>query len=270
MVNHAAGQGTRWLATGLHGELGSQFREILAATSRDPLEPVEFGRPAMRVDTVLHMAARAYGHGPFPLFRSNLVYLHRVLRYAERCGVRRFVFFSTASVYRGSAKDVLAESDVAIRRGDLYARTKLLGEWMVMRSRIPVRVIVRLPALLELQKATNFITRAYLLVRQGATPPAGNLDHPFNGLVSAAEVLRFIDGAQTTGTVNLAPEANHTLRELLEAMGTHVGRSLPLADSLVSRRPSILCTRRLQEAYGFRVRDSLEMLREWMVRRDAG
>lgn len=270
MVNHGAGHGLRWLATGLRGELGSQLREILAASARPPLEAVELRRPARHADTVLHMAARAYGHGPFSLFRSNIVYLHRVLRYAERCGVRRFVFFSTASVYRGSANDELTEADVAIRPGDLYARTKWLGEWMVARSRIPVRVIIRLPALLEVRKATNFITRAYLRVRQGAPPSAGNLDHLFNGFVSAAEVLRFIEGAETSGTVNLAPEATHTLREHLDAMCSHVGQPLPLADASGAGRPAILSTRRLHDAYGFTVRDSLEMLREWMVRRDAG
>lgn len=270
MVRHAADDGVRWLATGLHGELGSQLTEILAATARRPLEPVELGRPVRHADTVLHMAARAYGHGPFALFRSNVAYLHRVLRYAERCSVRRFVFFSTASLYRGSAKNVLTEADAALRRGDFYAWTKWLGEWMVTRSRIPVRVIIRMPALLELRKASNFITRAYLLVRQGTPPSATNLDQPFNWFVSAAEILRFVDGAETTGTVNLAPEATHTLREHLDAMCSHVGQSLAFAEASGPGRPAILCTRHLHDAYRFTARDSLEELRDWMVRRDAG
>lgn len=270
MVTVSAGDTPRWLATGLSGELGSQFREILKVSERRPLEPLELGRSNLHVDTILHMAARAYGHSPLALVRSNILYLHRVLRYAERHDVRRFVFFSSASIYRAHTKAVLTEEDVAIRTGDLYAWTKWLGEGMVVRARVPIRVIVRLPALLEVRKATNFITRAYLSIRRGASPTAWNLDSPFNGLVSAAEVLRFIDGAELTGTVNLVPEATHTLREHLDAMCSHVGQCLALTEAPGAGRPAILSTRRLHDTYGFTVRDSLEMLREWMVSRDAG
>lgn len=272
MVNRTGGTGetSLWLATGLHGELGTQFQEILAATRRDPLEPVELGRAVRRADTLLHMAARTQNNRPFALFQSNVVYLHRVLRYAERCGVRRFVFFSTASVYRGSTKAVITEEDVAIHPRDLYAWTKRLGERMVARSRIPIRVIVRLPALLEVRNATNFVTRAYVLMRHAKLPRLWNLDHPFNGLMSAAELLRFIDVAEVSGTVNVAPEPVLTLREHLEVMAAHIGLRPTLLEEPSSRPPSVLCTRRLRETYGFTVQESGAMLREWMIRRDAG
>lgn len=262
--------GVRWLATGLRGELGTQFREILAARHRESLQPVELGHPAWHADTLLHMAARLQNSRPLSVLYSNIVYLDRILRYAERCGVRRFVFFSAASVYRGSTKALLTEADAAIRPGDLYSWTKRMGEGMVARSRIPVRVIIRLPALLEVRKATNFITRAYVLMRQKKLPRLWNLDHPFNGLISAAELLRFIDVAQVSGTVNIAPEPTLTLRQHIESMAAHVGLCPTLVEEPSSRPPSVLCTQRLQELYGFKVKDSGAMLREWMITRDGG
>lgn len=263
-------RGGAWLATGLTGELGSQLQHLLAAQARPPLVPFEASRPHVNADTVVHMAARARGHSAFALWRSNISYLAHVLRHAERSNVRRFVFISTASVYGAADRTVLREDDAAIPWGDVYAWTKRAGERLVARSRIPVRIIIRLPALLEMRKATNFISRSYSLLRQGTVPPLWNLDQPFNGLIAAAEVLRFLSVAESSGTVNLAPEPTHTLREHVEEMSRHLARPVSLVEKSPARRASILCTQRLRQGYGFQVQDSLDMLSEWMIRRDAG
>jgi nucleoside-diphosphate-sugar epimerase len=257
----------RWRATGLSGDLGTQLQKLFAEQQRAPLLPVNLHEASSGIDTLLHMAARARQHSSWAMFRANILYLRRIVRFAERQHVRRLVFFSTASLYEGSEKTVVSEDDVAITRGDFYAWTKLVGEGIVRNSRIPVRVIVRLPAILENRKNTNFITRAFALIRDGGLPQVWNLDRPFNRLMSASEILRFIDSAEISGTVNLAPQPDHTLRMHLDLMRDHVGCKTPLVEHVSPKHASVIGTQRLQTTYGFIAQDSLEMLRKWMLQR---
>jgi UDP-glucuronate 4-epimerase len=81
---------------------------------------------------IIHLAARAGVrpsiHDPSLYVRTNVDGTSKLLDLARRYEIQNFVFASSSSVYGGSLKSVLSESDVVSRPVSPYAATKITCE----------------------------------------------------------------------------------------------------------------------------------------------
>jgi UDP-glucose 4-epimerase len=114
-------------------------RANLAEAARDPRLEIVEGTIEDRdllasltggADYVLHLAALWLGecvHDPRAALETNVVGTYNVLEAAQRAGVRRLVFSSSASVY-GDALFVPMTEDHPFNNRTMYGATKIAGE----------------------------------------------------------------------------------------------------------------------------------------------
>lgn len=147
----------RVMVTGATGFLGSHVvaalaaqHEVFALVRRSPSAPIDgvtyieqdLGEPLdeaklpQQLDAIIHQAALidvdALAAADSAAFDVNVVGTWRVLQYASRIGVRRFIHASTGGVY-GNSDHHLKESD-PINPMDLYALTKSQAELVILHT----------------------------------------------------------------------------------------------------------------------------------------
>jgi 2-alkyl-3-oxoalkanoate reductase len=243
------------LVTGAHGFIGSHLVEgLLAAGHRvralvspwgdlanlsrvlDDVEvvrgdialPDALDAACTGIETVFHAAARVAEWGPWePFHRTNVLGTERLLRAAERAGVRRFVLVSSVAVhrYRGFRD---ADPRRAPLDGDLnaYARSKAMAEAVVAQSGALEPVIVR-PGLWPFGPRDPTLPRLIRALRCGVFP----LVNGGRGVLNTAFVANFVDGLILGGTVPaaagrvylIADDGMPTWREALAVLAQEVG-----------------------------------------------
>jgi UDP-glucuronate 4-epimerase len=110
---------------------GSGRFRLIEADVCDP-EAVESALGEAEVDVLVHLAARPGVRPsierPDLYVRTNMEGTAGMLEVARRCGVRRFVFGSSSSVYGDSASVPFTETDPVAHPISPYAATKRAGE----------------------------------------------------------------------------------------------------------------------------------------------
>ena len=86
-----------------------------------------------KVDAVVYLAqSRHYREFPekaWPIFNVNVQALMVILEYARQCGAKRFLFASSANVYKRSKRRITEQS--ALQPTSFYARSKLIAEILI-------------------------------------------------------------------------------------------------------------------------------------------
>jgi UDP-glucose 4-epimerase len=86
-----------------------------------------------KVDAVVYLAqSRHYREFPekaWPIFNVNVQALMVILEYARQCGAKRFLFASSANVYKRSERRITEQS--ALQPTSFYARSKLIAEMLI-------------------------------------------------------------------------------------------------------------------------------------------
>jgi nucleoside-diphosphate-sugar epimerase len=90
--------------------------------------------PLLRgVDAVVYLAqSRHYREFPgeaWPIFNVNIRALMMMLEYARQCGTKRFLYTSSANVYKRSYRRITEKSSLAPTT--FYGRSKLIGEMLI-------------------------------------------------------------------------------------------------------------------------------------------
>ena len=117
------------------GKLYSVYQMDLAETELD----------FENVDVIIHAAARIIGNTA-ELVKDNVAATQRIIEFAEKKGVRKFIYLSTVSVY-GMVEGELSENCRRINP-EIYGVTKHIAENLVKESNIPQKIIIQLPRML--------------------------------------------------------------------------------------------------------------------------
>jgi nucleoside-diphosphate-sugar epimerase len=190
-----------------------------------------------RVDTILHLAQ---WNGPLPdtiadLFEVNTGSTLRLLEYARRTGVKRFVLASTGSVYGGqrSAGEPWSEGDPDQGAG-YYPATKVAAERLVQACGADVPyTIFRLFAPYGPGQAGRMVPGLISRVRSGEpVTVAGGRGPRFNPIyvADAAGVFEQSLAAQGNQVVNLGGDEALSIREMALAIGRVLGREAVFQD----------------------------------------
>lgn len=122
------------LSTGDRRRVSGAPLEVLDVTASDAPERIAAISRAHEVDSVIHFAAKKQvGESvmrPSWYYRQNVGGLANVLDAADRAGIDRFVFSSSAAVYGAPELPVVDES-VTPKPINPYGETKLVGEWLL-------------------------------------------------------------------------------------------------------------------------------------------
>ena len=143
-----------------------------------------------RADRILHLAAKSPPATGDEICRSNILYLKKIVDYAEKNCINEVVFFSGMSVYGEQNKEDVEEDD-CIRAPDLYGVSKLFGEEFLRKSHLKV-LCLRLPGILGYRNDTNFLSRCYIKLNKNECVELTNSEKLFNNFISIRNIFEFL------------------------------------------------------------------------------
>jgi nucleoside-diphosphate-sugar epimerase len=169
---------------------------------------------------------------------------------------RRFVYFSSLSVYGEFAEPVVDEN-TPVRNPDAYGATKYLAECQLreISDRIPA-LSLRLPGLLGPGAHRNWMSGVAARLRRGDAIRAFHLDRPFNNAAYVSDLVALVarvlrDGWDGFDAVVIGARGIIKVRDAIERLerGLAVTASI---EPVAPRNPSfILCCDRAIARYGY-------------------
>ncbi len=239
-------------------------------------------------DAVIHVAAMA---GVRPSIEDPKLYTEvnldgtvNMLNASVTSGVKRFLFASSSSVYGNNDKVPFSEDDPVDHPISPYAATKRAGElichtyWHL--HRLPITCLRFFTVYGPGQRPDLAIGKFMRLIDEGKSVPMfgdGTTSRDYTYIDDIVDgVLAALDRCAGFNIYNLGGSSPVTLRELIEAIGTAMGKEprieqLPMQAGDVER--TFADTSRAERALGFGSKVSLEqgLARQWAsIRGDAG
>lgn len=239
------------LVTGASGALGRRLVRYLAerhwsvralvreATSIEPcgvtpivgnlFDPRALGRATEGVDVVFHLAALrdADGGDPSQVRQVNVDGTLAVARAARVSGTRRFVYFSSTSVYGDTHGRTADESSKPAPRS-LYARTKLEAESIVLQE-APGGVVLRVAAVYGPHQRGNYL-RLAALCRRGIRLVGGTRRTLVYETDAMAAALIAAEHERAPARIfNVTDGMTHTLTAITGAMASALGTTVRMA-----------------------------------------
>lgn len=246
----------RSLVTGGTGAVGPELVQQLTAQGQDvrvlarhlpaiPLPKVDYVRgdicdaEALRlasvgVDTVYHLVAAIHNPNPSKpdeYHRVNVEGTRLLVNAAVTAGVRRFVCFSTISVYghSGGQAEWLTEQS-PLHPDTWYGETKAHAEQIVLAARGMESVVLRLAAVYGSRMKGNYASLVRM-AQQGLFVPIGPGNNRRTLIAThdaAAGAILAATHPQAVGQIyNLTDGNVHTFAEIVQAVYAAWGRSAP-------------------------------------------
>ncbi len=254
--------------SGARGELGGQLLTLFSAAQVD-VAPLNCHIQEEHLDMVIHLAAKLKTASITELIASNLTYLQEVLSYCQITKPGVLIYASSISLYGNSCERVLDET-MPSSCSDAYSCSKFLGEQLVAASLVP-SLIIRLPAVLELIKTTNFISSLYQRLSLGAVIHVHNPDQPFNHFIGAEEFYSFLislkapfDGCEL---VNLAAASSETLRTICQYLKEIIGSRSEIIPSPSSSPHRVISIQKACQRYSYQAPEVFKSLQRWVEKR---
>jgi nucleoside-diphosphate-sugar epimerase len=220
-----------------------------------------------KIDAIVHAAGRSPGPGvnTDDLARDNVRATTRLVGHARESGVRKFVLFSSLSVY-GRIEASVVDETTAVRDPDIYGQAKRQAEELVARKENGFCTLaLRLPGIIGRGSVRNWLTNVLAAAREGHDITVFNPRTPFNNAVHVADLTRFIahwlerdwTGADAV-TLGAAGEiaVGDAVQLLVDAFG---GRSR-IRPELSPMPGFVVSSVRASERYGYEAMDIKAML----------
>lgn len=148
------------------------------------------------VDAVVHIAA-ALGGSSMALAEDNVVATMRLVKAAEKAGVKRFIYTSTISAYgQRKGQELKEDSDILYNMNNgVYGATKYISEKIVRESSVPCKVIITLTRMLgpyvHMEKRSGFLTMADKILK-GEDVVCFIPNLPYNNYSHVADLADFV------------------------------------------------------------------------------
>lgn len=183
-------------------------------------------------DRIFHLAAvfRTAGHPDSYYHDVNVGGTENILAAARRCGVARTIHTSTIGIH-GDVREIPCTEDAPVNPGDIYQRTKLLGERAALaafRGSLPGVVI---------RPASNYgprdlrLLKLFRTVQRGTFRMFGSGDTLFHGIYIDDLIEGMLLCARRDEALGevfiLAGEQHTTLNELVALIADAVGARPP-------------------------------------------
>ena len=248
----------RYVLTGENGNVGKILKRYLSnCISYDNFIDSKSD------DIFLHLATRVDKE----LIESNILFLKECIEFCLEKKIKKFIFFSSASIYGNINKENVKESECSSNIS-LYASSKIFGEKLLFdyKDRLSV-LVLRLPAVLTNQK-NSFIYKLKNKLHRDEDIELYNYNKRFNGFIGVKDIAEFIKEfrfRKDFEILNFAPELNQTLKDVVLHMKIRLkSKSKIICHDKDDVRYYNLSIDRLKNEYGFIPRDYEEILDEWI------
>jgi UDP-glucose 4-epimerase len=209
-------------------------------------------------ETVVHTAATspAAGVTDDDIIRDNADASCRLVDAVETLGCRRFIYFSSLSVY-GRISTPVVDEGTAIVEPDVYGQTKLLGEeYVAQRASIVASIALRLPGVLGPGAHRNWLSGVADKLHQGEQITAFNLDHPFNNACHVADLARLVVALSRQNwegydAVVLGARGVITVRAAIERLASAMGVPARINEVPATKPSFILSSERAILRWGY-------------------
>nr|WP_158600049.1 NAD(P)-dependent oxidoreductase [Azospirillum cavernae] len=224
-------------------------------------------------DAVVHTAARLPDPGvsTATLTHDNVLATRRLLAAAKTAGARRFVYFSSLSVYGRIVSDVVDER-TAIDAPEPYGASKQIGEELVRACAgcFP-SLALRLPGIIGPRSTRNWLSRVMEAACAGKEVMVFNPDTPFNNAVHVDDLTRFVvrllgmewDGADA---VTLGADSMTTVLDAARRVVDGVGGDSKIVTREAPGAPRFtVSSRRAKALYGYAPMEIGPMLEQFVA-----
>jgi UDP-glucose 4-epimerase len=145
-------------------------------------------------DTVVHIAATSPMQGVTAanLIQDNALATQNLIELVQDADVKKFIFFSTCSVYGEVSQSVLRES-TPIDKPCSYGASKLMCEAMLREQTSFQTVAIRLPAVIGRGAARHWLANTINKAKAGQDITIYNPDAVFNNAIPIRTLAQFID-----------------------------------------------------------------------------
>ena len=190
------------------------------------------------VRVVFHLAAKVHIFDPPPSLREecnriNLAGVQNIIESAKRNTVERIVFFSTINVY-GPCNGRAFDESAAPNPEGIYARTKLMAERLILEAKRsdgqPLGVVLRLAAVYGPRLKGNYQKLVKALARKRFIQIGNGSNRRaliYEKDLARAAILAAFHPAAGNGIFNVSDVNSYSLREILSAICTALGRKPP-------------------------------------------
>jgi len=209
-------------------------------------------------ESIVHVGSTSPAPGvtTADVVRDNVVGTSALIAAALGWRSRRFVYFSSLSVYGRLSEPVVDES-TPIRDPDAYGATKHLAECLLaeIADELPA-LSLRLPGVLGPGAHRNWLSGVAARLRRGETIRAFHLDRPFNNAAHVGDIAALVAhvlqrGWQGFDAVVIGARGMTTVRAAIERLGRGLGVAAKIEPVPPSNPSFVLCCDRAIAHYGY-------------------
>jgi len=208
-------------------------------------------------DAIIHTAgtAMASGASPAQIINDNVVATKNLFFEANKASVKKFIFFSTMSVY-GKVLAPVVNENTPIVSPNIYGTSKFLCEQLLEHCDEKMGVFVlRLPAVLAKNVWGHWLSEALYRAKTGQPIIAYNPEGTFNNTVDVRDLSKFVlclleKNATGFNRIVLGSEDNIKIREIFNVLHTAYQLSAPVKFAMAEGGFKIDPSRGIKE-FGF-------------------
>ena len=279
LVTGAAGFSGRHIADTLvrkgHGVIAAARKSLSSPPPGiEPLIADLAGLTALppEIEAIVHVAAtQPFDVTVAQMVHDNVVATKQLVTLAQRGGVKRFLYFSSTSIYGRIAGPVLNE-ETPIRDPSDYGLTKLLGERLLADAAdVLPSVALRFPGIVGPGAHRNWLAVTVDKIVSGEPVTIFNPKGLFNCAVHIQDAADLVDrilrrpDLKGFDAVTLGAEGALTISEVVATLKKAAGRDVPIVESANEKPSFTIASGRAKSIYGYAPM-TIEMLLERIVR----
>lgn len=225
-----------------------------------PLDLNDAGGLAGPFDAIVHTAATspAPGVSVAQLVRDNIGATFALIEAGRRWGTRRFVFFSSLSLY-GRIEQEVVDEDTPVRDPDAYGASKLIAEQRLaeLAGELPA-LALRLPGIVGRGAHRNWLAGIAERLRRDEPVRAFHLDRPYNNAAHVDDVATLVadvlrrDAWRGFDAAVLGAKGSITVRQAIERLAHAMGVTARIEEIPPGKASFTLSSARAVARYGYR------------------
>jgi UDP-glucose 4-epimerase len=193
------------------------------------------------IDAIIHIAGISVQvNSPFDFIDSNVLALNNVIKLAKKLDVKKFIFFSSMSVY-GEITDSIVTESTRICNPDIYGLSKYVCELMLKDSGLNT-IAIRLPSILGVNAHRHWLSKVLDLALLNMPIKFYNPNAKFNNAVHVYGLIDFIEQAlkSSWSGFHAAPIGASGTTTISDVVGTikNITNSTSTLITAISQKPS--------------------------------
>jgi len=222
-------------------------------------------------EAIIHIAAVSPGDGTTTseFVQSNILGTERLLYLARQSGVRKFIFFSSISLY-GEIRIPVVDEGTPILNPGPYGVSKLVSE-MLMRdlAKETDSIALRLPGVLGRGASRHWLSTLTERARNGCDLRVFNPESPFNNAVHIDDLNDLIERLLRRDwsgfdAVTLGARGSLTISEIANRVARAAPKPVRVIAEPSSRSSFTISSERAMAVYGYQPMEFDKMLNQYL------